>query len=430
MRWILVFVAALISAPANAQTLAIVNARVWTGDSAAPIENANIIMRNGKIIAIGPSHAVPDDAQIIDAAGRNVTPALNAAATQIGLVELGSASDSDDRSVSSGPLGAAFDVALAVDANALTVQEARAQGVAGAMVYPDAGQGIFAGRGAVLHLSPGPDIVELPRAALFAVSGSGASNAAGGSRGAVWALLRNALDEARSFRVAPPSNAPRDDALNALDIAAIGPVLSRQIPLVISAQREADIRQAAALAEDYNIRIVILGGAEAWRVRDLLSRQKIPVILDPLDDLPMSYDMVGARRDNATLLHKAGVTIAFSVSGQGIYLSYNVGPALREGAGLAVANGLPYHAALRAITTGPAALWGPSSEATGVSGSGLKAGAKADLVIWDGDPLEVSSAPVHVIISGQDISLQTRQKQLRDRYHPSRQNRVLSQGYP
>ena len=171
--------------------------------------------------------------------------------------------------------------------------------------------------------------------------------------------------------------------------------------------------------------VVIVGGAEAWRVADLLAARHVPVILDPLDDLPVSFDALGSRRDNAALLARAGVTISFCVSGQTIYLSYNVGPALREGAGIAVANGLPYADALRAITQTPARIWhdptvpGPAGgPVAGVAGT-LVPGAAADLVLWDGDPLEPSSAPVMVLARGREISLQTRQTLLRDRYRPA-----------
>ncbi|MCB2061266.1 MAG: amidohydrolase family protein [Novosphingobium sp.] len=416
MRLLLLLLLALLSAPAWAQTIAITNARLIDGtrDEAG----VTIVISGGKVESIASGGAAPAGARTIDAGGQPVTSTLFAAATQIGLVGLGGAPDTDDRGVTSGPLGAAFDVSRAVDPNALTIQEARAQGVSRAMIFPNAGNGVFAGTGALLHLDPGPDPVRKARAAMFA---SGDGKEAGGSRGAVWTLIRNALDEAK--RPAGTGNAPRDDLLNPVDIAALQPVVAGRMPLAIAVNREADIRQAAAIAADYGIRVVIIGGAEAWRAADLLAARGIAVILDPLDELPFSYAVVGARRDNAALLAKAGVPIAFMVSGQGIYLSWDVGPALREGAGIAVANGLPYSDALQAITTAPARIW------TGASTPALAPGAQADLVIWDGDPLEPSSAPAHVIIGGREISLETRQTLLRDRYHPGRRNDPLPPGY-
>lgn len=203
------------------------------------------------------------------------------------------------------------------------------------------------------------------------------------------------------------------------------PVLERRMPLAVLANREADIRQAVSVGRTQGISIVIVGGAEAWRAADLLAANQVPVILDPLDELPVSFDVIGARRDNAALLARAGVLISFMVSGQGIYLSYDVGPALREGAGMAVANGLPYPQAIRAITQSAGRIWGDPAAAGRPAAAGkpgiaaaLVAGAAADLVIWDADPLEPSSAPTVVMFGGREISLQTRQTLLRDRYRP------------
>jgi imidazolonepropionase-like amidohydrolase len=137
----------------------------------------------------------------------------------------------------------------------------------------------------------------------------------------------------------------------------------------------------------------------------------MPVILDPMATLPDSYDRIGARPDSAALLAAAGVRLAFSVSAQGIYRSWDAGPSMREGAGLAAAAGLPYAAALRAITSGAARIVG-LSEGAGT----LRPGQSADLAVWDGDPLEPSSAPSLVMIGGQEVSQVTRQTLLRDRY--------------
>jgi imidazolonepropionase-like amidohydrolase len=199
-----------------------------------------------------------------------------------------------------------------------------------------------------------------------------------------------------------------------VDIEALLPVLEKRVPLAVVAQREADIRQALAVGKDFGISIVIVGGAEAWRAAGLLASRHVPVVLDPLDELPVSYDTLGARRDNAKILAEAGVTIGFMVSAQGIYLSYDVGTALREGAGIAAANGLPYAQALRAITHDAARIWGDP-----VPAGTLVPGGAADLVVWDGDPLEAASAPVAILLNGNEISLRTRQTLLRDRYRPA-----------
>jgi imidazolonepropionase-like amidohydrolase len=416
-RWVAPLL--LIASSAQADSIAITGAEVWTNATDAPIRNATIVISGGRIVSIQSAQPPPPAARVIEATGRIVTPPLDAAATQIGLVEVASASDTDDRASHSGPLGAAFDVSLGVDANDLVIQQARAAGVARALVFPDpAGNGVFAGQAARLNLAERSAIVERARVALFTTAGGSAAHTAGGSRAAIWGQLRNALAEARSLGGSPSSFKPRDQLLNHVDIEALSPVLAKRVPLAVAAQREADIRQALAVGRDFGIYVVIVGGAEAWRAANELASGQVPVILDPLEDLPVSYDAVGARRDNARILAAAGVTIGFLVSGQGIYLSYNVGPALREGAGIAVANGLPYAQALRAITQNAGRIWlDPAPAGT------LVPGAAADLVIWDGDPLEPASAPVAMFLKGSEISLRTRQTLLRDRYRPAREER-------
>jgi imidazolonepropionase-like amidohydrolase len=407
---------------AQAQTLAITGATVWTNTSDTPVKNATLVIADGRIVSIESGVPPPAGARIMSAAGRIITPPLDAAATQIGLVEVASASDTDDRAVSSGALGAAFDVSFGVDANDLTVQAARAAGVQRALVFPGpAGNGIFAGQAARLSLAGTPDILDRARAAMVVTAGGAATRVAGGSRAAIWGVLRNSLNEARALRGAPGAFKPRDQLQNHAEIEALLPVLERRMPLAVFANREADIRQAIAIGQDYTVSIVILGGAEAWRVADLLAARHIAVIIDPLDEMPVSFDVLGARRDNAALLAKAGVTLSFMVSGQGIYLSYNVGPALREGAGIAVSNGLPYPTALRAITQTAARIW--DDPAAAKTAGTLAPGVAADLVIWDGDPLEPASAPTMVMIGAREVSLQTRQTLLRDRYRPATSSR-------
>ncbi|MBB4632667.1 amidohydrolase family protein [Sphingosinicella soli] len=404
---------ALLAQPAQAETLAIVHAKAWTMTADAPVENATIVARDGRIVSVTAGGAVPAGARVIDAAGRPVTPGLVNAATQLGLVEVSGARETNDQSVASGALGAAFDVQYGLNPNSTLIAQARADGVTEAMVYPGSSAGApFSGRGALIHLAEDGDILDRPQAALFAVVGGGSAGKVGGSRAAQWLLLRNALDEAR----APQTIDPRERLLGRLDRAGLAPVLDRRIPLVIAAERESDIRQALDLARDYAIRIVILGGAEAWRVKAELAARRVPVILDPMLNLPLGFDQLGARLDNAALLGAAGVPIAFTVPGFGIHLSYNAGSALREGAGIAAANGLPYAAALRAITRGAAEVWGADDR----QGS-IAAGRTADLVIWDGDPLEPSSGPALVLIGGKPVGA-TRQTELRDRYRPGREH--------
>lgn len=427
MRRLALIVAAFatLSTGAAAQTFAITGATAWTMTGDAPVENATIVVRDGRIAQVGPGLPVPPGVREVRAEGRIVTPGLMNAGTQLGLVELSASKDTVDHTAA-GPLGAAFDVQYGLNPNSSLVALARADGVTRAVSFPGGtASAPFSGAGALLNLDEGPDILDRAKVAMFVtVGGRSADDQALGSRSAQWLLIRNAFDEAKAFRTAPRSIGPRDQLLNRPDVEALVPVVEGRMPLAIFAQRESDIRQAIGLARDYKVKVIIIGGAEAWRAADALAAANIPVIIDPMANLPMSFDEIGARLDNAAILRSAGVTIALSVPGWTVHLSYNAGSAIREAAGLAVANGLPYADALKALTIGPARIWGLSDR----YGS-IEAGREADLVIWDGDPLEVTSAPAQVFVAGKPASLNTRQKALRDRYSPLRTDTTWPAGY-
>jgi imidazolonepropionase-like amidohydrolase len=405
---------ALASAAARGETIAIVGATVYTMDRPAPIENATVVIRDSRIAGVGEGLAPPNGARVLEGKGRTLTPGLVNAATQLGLIEVDSVPDTNDATVTSGPLGAAFDVEYALNPNSTSVAIARADGITRAVSFPG-GSAVapFTGAGALIRLAPARDLLEQPRVAVFAQVGGMNAARSGGSRSAQWVLVRNALSEARDFGRGHRSGAPRDQLLTHLDAEALQPVLAGRTPLAIETARESDLREAIRLASDFGIKVIIVGGAEAWRVASLLAERRIPVILDPFDDYPATFDETGARLDNAALLQRAGVTIAFTLPW--IHRSHNAGSVLREAAGLAAANGLSRIDALRAITLNPARIWGLDGR-TGT----IAPGKDADMVLWDGDPLEPASAPVAVMIDGQLCPLATRQSRLRDRYAPAR----------
>ncbi len=416
--------AGLLAGQTRADTLAVVHAKAVLGADAKPLEEVVIVVEDGRIVAAGVGLAIPTGAQVVDAKGRLVTPGLMNAGTQLGLVEISAIADTSDSAVASGPLGAAFDVQYALNANSVLLAQARADGLTRAGTYPGGSPSApFAGQAAALRLSEGPDILDRPKALMFAQFGGMTAAKAGGSRSAQWILLRNALDEARQYAKAGKSPSPRDQLLNHLDIEALQPVIAGRMPLALMASRESDIGQAIRLADDYAVKVVIFGGQEAWRLAPQLAAHGIAVVINPFDDLPATFDEMGARLDNAALLDKAGVAIAFSVPG--IHFSHDAGEAVREAAGLAVANGLPWSSALKALTVNPAAIWGVQDHYGAIA-----PGKDADLVVWDGDPLEPASAPVLVMVRGRQVSLETRQSALAARYAPSRRSNALPPGYP
>ncbi len=403
---------------ARAQTTAIVHARAYVHPGAPPLADATILIEAGRIKAVGAGLAPPAGAAIVDAKGAIVTPGLMNAASQLGVVEVSSTDDGADRAVKSGPLGAAFDIQYALNPNSEPLRVARFDGVTRAASLPTGSASApFTGQGAALRLSEGPDILDRARIAVGVEVGGPSDASAGGSRAAQWQTLRNALDEARAYRAASDrSLTPRDQILNHLDAQALAPVLDGRTPLAIAANRESDIRQAIALARDERVRVVIVGGVEAWRVADELAAANIPVVLDPFANLAYSLDAIGARLDNAARLRKTGVTIAFGLVDplSSIYESYLAGETLREAAGLAIANGLTWDQALEALTTGPARIWGLADHY-----GDLTPGHDADLVIWQGDPLDVSGWPTAVYVRGARATLRTRQDELGKRYAPS-----------
>lgn len=396
--------ALLLLAPdwAGARTLVITHARAVTMTEAGTVEDAAIVIRDGRIEGVGAGLEVPDGAEVIDVGGRWVTPGLVSPASQLGLVEVGSVSDSDDRSASAGELGAGFDIRYALDPNSVLVDMARADGLTRSMVFPEASaERPYLGQGALITLTEGPVLLDVPRVAVFAKLGGANTGESGRSRAEDWQRLRLAIEKAAGEDAEPP-----DPDANALRAVASG-----ERALAIFTHRESDIRQAIDLAVDLKLRLVLIGAAEAWRAADALAAQDIPVVLDPTATLPMSFDEFGTTSDNARRLLEAGVQVAFFVSGAD--MNYNAGLALRQAAGIAWSNGLSREQALAAITIGPARIWGQAER----YGS-IEAGRAGDLVVWDGDPLEPASAPIHVLVEGQPVSLETRKSVLAERYHP------------
>jgi imidazolonepropionase-like amidohydrolase len=178
-------------------------------------------------------------------------------------------------------------------------------------------------------------------------------------------------------------------------------------PLFVDVNRASDIEVLIQLVDEYDIRAIISGGAEAWMVAEQLAAAQIPVVLAPQDILPGNFDKINARRESAMILAAAGVTISFADGESHTHNARNI----TQSAGNAVANGLSWDEALRAITLAPAEIFGVAD-----SVGSIEAGKEADIVIWPDDPLELTSYPEQVLIKGQSVSMTSRQTLLRDRY--------------
>lgn len=389
--------------------IAITNAKVYQS-SKAPISNATVIIRNGKIAAVGTKVRIPSGAKVFPGDGAVVTAGLIDASTTLGLVEVSMVSEANDGFFSSeadDKVHAAFRVVDGYNARSVAIPIAHSGGVTSVVASPRGS--LISGQAALMRLTGKSTAGATVRTPIAMVATLG-SRVMGGSpsRGVVIERLREVLDDARqykSMRGAYQRNQARQFSAERLDLEALQPVLAGRMPLVIRAHRASDLLAAARMAGELKIKVIIEGGTEAWVVADALAEAKIPVVLDPLENLPYNFDRIRARNDNATRLAKAGVKVAISTLGS----ASNV-RRLRQLAGNAVANGMPWHQALDSITRVPAELYGAKKLGR------IDVGAPADLVVWSGDPLELSTSPLAVIIAGEMMPMTSRQTLLRDRY--------------
>ncbi|HEX4961775.1 MAG TPA: amidohydrolase family protein [Thermoanaerobaculia bacterium] len=399
---------ALLAGPVLAETVAITGATIHTLGPEGTIKNGTLVIENGRVRAVGASVPVPAGARRIDAHGKVVTPGLFDSLTTLGVVEVGAVEGTRDARVQDDRVTAAFSVADALNPRSILFPVNRIEGLTRAVVAPGAGKSLIAGQGAIITLGgPGDFLVRSP-VAMFAVFGEQGSHLAGGSRAAALLRLKEAFQDALDYaanRKAFDAGSRRSYALSRLDLEALLPVVKGQLPLVVAVDRASDIETLLRFAKEWKLKLILSSVAEGWRVADEIAAAKVPVLVNPLDDRPDNFESLGSTLENAARLHKAGVTFAF-VTGD----AHNARN-LKQGAGNAVAYGLPWDAALAAITSVPAKIWGIADHY-----GTLEPGKDADVVIWDGDPLELSTFADAVFIRGREMPMKSRQTELRDRY--------------
>ncbi len=383
----------------------IVGGDLHVGDGTV-VKNAVIEIRDGKILSVQAGGAAPAGSQILDASGKWVTPGLIAADTGLGLTEIDlEPSTRDDSYTKDDPIHAAYDAASAINSRSNAIQVHAIDGITTAAVTPSGG--LISGQVAWIDLVYGDDAGMVARAGVAVDAALG--QAYGGSRAATVAKLTEVLVEAQGFprrKQAHDRGQSRKLAAHYLDLEALGPLLRGQAVLTLACDRASDIRAAVALAQRFNIKVVIVGGAEAWHVAPELVQANIPVVVQPTKNLPTSFDRIGARSDLATVLQQAGVEVVIGRPGD-VHTVHN----LTQEAGVAVAHGLTWEQALSAVTRNVARAYGMDKDYGTVA-----TGKVANIVIWDGDPFELSSAPTQVVIRGNTIPMVSRQTQLRDRY--------------
>ncbi len=393
------------AAPAWAQTIAITGGKVITNTAQGQLDNATVLIEDGKILSVGADITIPEGATRIDASGKWVTPGLFAPLSQVGLIEISLESSTDDSRAEKSEFSVALDGVDGFNPKAEAVAITKIEGMTRIAVSTGPGENIFSGAGFVADTSGDVvDSITRDHAFVMVQMGERGARIAGGSRPAAWAYLRNALTEARHYR---PGRAPKDALLNGPDAMALKPVAEGRMPLLVFVNRASDLMTLIRLHEAQpKLDLVAVGAAEGWMVADELAAAGIPVILEPQNNLPSSFESLGATMTNAARLQKAGVTIAIAQLGE----AFNARLAPQQ-AGDAVANGLPWDAAFAAITRAPAQIFGLEDEL-----GTLQSGMIADVVVWNGDPLELMTSPDYVFIGGEAQSLSSRQTKLRDRY--------------
>ncbi|MCR9269458.1 MAG: amidohydrolase family protein [Hyphomonadaceae bacterium] len=408
IRKLLLSTAAMLSlaATAAAQDVAIVNAKVWTGTSAGTLDNATIYISDGVIEGMGVNFAAPSGTQTIDVGGNWVTPGIIAPFSRVGTVEVGAEDSTNDTSAGGSPFSVALRAADGFNPAATPVAVTRIEGVTRIAVAPSNGASMIAGQGFLADTSGSPGSISNERAFVYINLGEGGADLAGGSRPAAWSALRGAFADARGYPARFMAH-NEGDALTRADAQAFGPAVRGQQLMLVSAHRASDLRLVIDLkAENPNLDVAIVGADEGWMVADELAAANIPVIVDPFSNLPASFSQLGATSRNAERLIEAGVPTAFAHLGNSGHQSRLV----LQSAGNAVANGVSFDDAMAAMTVVPAAIF----DMDGVGS--IERGNRADIVVWDGDPLEVSSAPSSIFINGEPQSLTSRQTKLRDRY--------------
>jgi imidazolonepropionase-like amidohydrolase len=394
----LLLTAGILCGAAQADSVLIRGANVHTMSDGSQ-ENTDVLVVDGEIRRIGQGINAPDDAIIIEANGRNLTPGLFAGVTSIGVGEVSGVEESMDGSLDMDEMRPEFDVVPAYNPHSSLIGVARIEGYSFTMLGAGSST-MIGGQGRMVTFDGGFDSFSGDHV-LYISLGGRAARSTGGSRAGQYMLLEQAMDEANNPVASNEPGLLTRTGRQVLSQYADGGTV------IFSVNRASDILQAVRFADEAGFKAVISGGAEAWMVSEQLADAEVAVMVNPLQNLPSSFDALGSRLDNAALLNKAGVTVIIDGAG-----SHNARKQ-RQFAGNAVSYGLPFDAALAALTSNPASVFGVAGE----QGS-IERGNTANLVLWSGDPLEVTSVAEWVMVGGKVMPMESRQTKLLERYLP------------
>jgi imidazolonepropionase-like amidohydrolase len=398
----------------QAQPIAIVGGRVHPV-SGPVIENGTVVIDGGRITAVGANVPLPVGARVVDAKGKWVTPGLINALSAIGVREVDAVPASNDAAAQA-PAGVAAALRVWEGLNPASPlwAPARLEGVTSIVALPvdglDGKTCLICGQAALVDTAGDTRAALLRRAPVAMTASLGAAVAGARSRGELLQRLRQVLDDARAYATRKPAYEraeTRELVVARPHLEALQPVLAGRLPLLVAVDRAADIQALLDLAREYKLRVIVQGGAEAWQVAPGLAAARVPVIANAQDNIPASFDTLGARQENPALLRRAGVSVIVSTSAVETFNVRNV----KQQAGNAVAYGLPWAEALRAVTLAPAEAFGV---ADGIGT--LAVGKVANVVVWSGDPFEFATRAEHVFVRGVEQTGKTRQDLLMERY--------------
>jgi imidazolonepropionase-like amidohydrolase len=407
----------LVATAASAQTTAITDATVHTVGPDGTLENATVVIQNGRIAEVGTGVDVPDGSILINASGKIVTPGIFSPIGQLGLSEVSAVAGTNDAIQRGDDYSAGFDIADAYNRRSTIIPITRIEGVTRAVITPFAAgpdeegntSRVLSGLASVVQLGDTGDHLTRRGVAVVANFGETGSAVAAGSRAAAIQELRTALNDAIDYRqnkAAYDRGDWREFSISRADLDALVSVLEGERAIVFNANRASDMEVIIELAAVFSLNAIIVGGAEAWMLADELAAADVSVIIDGTGNLPGNFDHINARLESGGILAAAGVRVSFG-AGLRAHQARNI----TQSAGNAVANGMDWDDALEAITLAPAEMYGVANEV-----GSIEVGKAADLVIWGADPLELTSYPEQVLIQGEPIPMQSRQTLLRDRY--------------
>ncbi len=421
-------IAPLVFAQAPASTTyAITHAKIVTLAGAA-IESGTLIIKDGKIAAIGADVEIPAGAQVIDAKGLQVSPGLFDAVTQIGLSEISAVSSTVD-SAETGPFNPDVVAATAVFPSSEHIPVTRAAGITEVLSVPGSGgfdsfgnRGILAGQASAIHMAGWTmDDMQIKKSAAMVINWptivtESFDFATFSRKHKPFAeakteyekqvtQLTDILDSSRHYAQAMGHGGPSDFERD-VKLEALVPVVRGQLPVLVFADRARDIRNAVEYCEKQKLRMILAGGEEAYKVKDLLRSKDVPVILRPVLTEPGEEDDTYDRLlTQPAELVAAGVKIAFAS------FDNSFARRLGQNAANAVAYGLSPEDGLKAVTLYPAQIFGLSDQL-----GTLQVGKVANVIVTNGDPLEVTTDVKYLFIRGQLTSTDNRHKRLYEKY--------------